>query len=269
MLQIKVPFLAAEALDDAVSGFLREYAQWKGSVPRPPIDVDEVVEGFLDLDFALADLRKLLGVSDVLGATWFEERKVRVDQSLEGKEGRLSFTLGHEVGHWVLHRPIWESLRSNRSLFEGDTGPAIICRSSQRKVPAESQADQFSVRLLMPESDVRAVVHQIQSGRPAAWPGLRKRLDANEVDERLRELAEGVILEGLRRRVLGQRRPRPFSCRSTTIRTSSSTAVSPRTSTRIRSSSTSGLPRPRCRNVRSPTWVRAATGWDRRCERPL
>jgi hypothetical protein len=140
MLKIKVPFLATEALDDAVSGFLRQYAEWKGSVPRPPIDVDEIVEGFLDLDFALADLRKMLGVSDVLGATWFEERKVRVDQSLEGKEGRLSFTLGHEVGHWVLHRPIWEGLRSNRSLFDGESGPASESGSTRTRSTSASRS---------------------------------------------------------------------------------------------------------------------------------
>lgn len=196
MLQMKVPFLTMDALDEAVTGLLRDYAGWKGSVPTPPINVDEIVEGFLGLDFALADLRALLGIPDVLGATWFEEKKVRVDQSLEGKEGRLSFTLGHEVGHWVLHRPVWEGKKANRSLFEGDAGPAIVCRSSQRKVPAEWQADQFAVRLLMPESDVRAVARRVQGEMAAAWPGLRKRLDANEVDERLRELAEGVILEG-------------------------------------------------------------------------
>lgn len=103
---IKVPFLTHAELDHTAAELLRNYAAWKGAPVRPPIDVDEIVEGYLKLDLEVLDLREILGMPDVLGATWFDDRRICVDESLEGKDGRFAFTVAHEVGHWVLHFPM-------------------------------------------------------------------------------------------------------------------------------------------------------------------
>lgn len=200
MLQLKVPFLKPTDLDSAAMELLRKYSKWKGAVPKPPINVDDIVEGHLGLDFAIVDLEKQLGVPDVLGATWFDEKRVCVDQSLEGKEGRFAFTLAHEVGHWILHRPIWEADKVTRPLFAVDpkkpVEPAIICRSSQRQAPPEWQANQFAARLLMPASDVRGTFRSLCGDDAQAWDGLRKKFEADEPDDRLRGLATSMIAQG-------------------------------------------------------------------------
>jgi hypothetical protein len=118
----------------------------------------------------MGDLRKKLGKPDVLGATWLDDALVVIDSSLEGNEGRYSFTLGHELGHWQLHRPLREMDKVTFPLFSREpgakAGPAIVCRDGQRD-SAEIQADKFAALLLMPASDVRAAV-KLVTGEPLA-----------------------------------------------------------------------------------------------------
>lgn len=200
ILELKVPFLQASDLDSAATELLQKYAKWRGSPPRPPIDVDEIVEGYLGLDLEVIDLEKQLGIPDVLGATWFDEKVVRVDKTLEGKEGRFTFTIAHEIGHWELHRPILEMERITLPLFAykpgGPEKPAIVCRSGQQKIRPEWQANQFAARILMPAADVQAAMEMLYGKEIPSWEGLRKRFETNEIDEKLRSIATAVIEKG-------------------------------------------------------------------------
>lgn len=200
MLQIKVPFLKHSDLDHAATELLRKYSTWKGSPARPPIDVDEIVEGYLGLDFDVVDLRAVLKMGDVLGATWLDDGRICVDQSLEGKEGRFAFTVAHEVGHWVLHRPVLEMEKVTLPLFaakaDEEPKPAIVCRAQAYKQPAEWQADQFAARVLMPASDVRAVMRALHGDGPATVRGLDASRKSGQLDAQLRALADGVITDG-------------------------------------------------------------------------
>ncbi len=199
MLQMKVRFLPPSELDNAAAELLRRYSKWKGVEAKPPINVDEIVEGYLKLDFALTDLKTLLGVPDVLGATWFDEKRIRVDQSLEGKEGRYSFTLAHEVGHWQLHRPQYEMEKVTLPLFKTDSdkpqAPAVVCRSSEKKAPAEWQADQFAARILMPERAVKAAVRELSGdSRPAI--DAAHETSTGRPNEALKSFAASVLAQG-------------------------------------------------------------------------
>jgi Zn-dependent peptidase ImmA (M78 family) len=105
-----------------------------------------------------------------LGATWFEEKCIRIDSSLEENEGRLSFTMAHEIGHWWMHRPIYEMNKVTVPLFVCEEGkpasPAVVCRSTGKKPPAEWQADQFAAMLLMPTFLMRRAQKNIHSDGP-------------------------------------------------------------------------------------------------------
>jgi hypothetical protein len=146
-MTFKVPFLADAQLESAAQELLRKYAKWKGEPPRPPIPVDDIAEGVLGLTLEIGDLRTKLGKPDVLGATWLDEALIVIDSSLEGNEGRYCFTLGHELGHWQLHRPLREMDKVTFPLFSREpgekAGPAIVCRDGQRD-SAEIQADKFA-----------------------------------------------------------------------------------------------------------------------------
>jgi Zn-dependent peptidase ImmA (M78 family) len=202
MLHLKLPYLRPIELDGAAAELLRRYARWKGATPRPPIDIDDIVEGYLKLQLAVVDLQAQLGAADVLGATWFDEGRVAVDRSLEGQDGRFAFTLAHEVGHWMLHRPLYEADKVTRPRFTPDgvaaapPEPAIVCRSSQQQAAAEWQANQFAARLLMPSSHVCAAVQALCGRARQVWGGLRRALAGGGVDARLRSLAAAVIDRG-------------------------------------------------------------------------
>jgi hypothetical protein len=138
---------------------LAEYGRKFGPVERPPIPVDEILEAHLELQLGFDDLPKRLGVPDVLGATWVRERKVAIDQSLDptvhpSKEGRYRFTVAHEIGHWELHRHVYQAGANQPSLFDAPEQPSIVCRARSGKDRQEWQADTFSGYLLMPEDMV-------------------------------------------------------------------------------------------------------------------
>ncbi len=200
LTKLQVPFLKPAQLESAVMDLLRRYSKWKGAVPRPPIDIEDITEHHLGIVFEVADLREMLKMGDVLGAAWFDDNVIRVDSSLEGKEGRFSFTLAHEIGHWWLHRPYVEMEKVTLPLFAHEKNakatPAIVCRTSQNKERAEIQADLFAARLIMPESDVRATVKKVCDANLPVIGGLRKRLDARQFDSQLRDYAGEVIREG-------------------------------------------------------------------------
>lgn len=198
MLRLKVPFLKPEEIESAVADLRRKFSKWSNTPLRPPIPIDDVVEKYLRLDFALADLKAKLGIPDVLGATWFDEKRVCVDESLEGQEGRYSFTLAHEVGHWVLHRPLYEMEKVTVPLFKTEdvpAPPAVVCRAAQKREPAEWQADQFAARFMMPAGDVRDAVRAL-TGHSFAIEGFDGRATGPNVSEKLRSLASAVIVQG-------------------------------------------------------------------------
>lgn len=201
MRQIKVPFLRPPELNDAATELLHCYGEWRRQPAVPPIDVDEIVEGYLGLVLEVVDLKRRLGMDDVLGATWFREDRVCIDQSLEGKQARFAFTVAHEIGHWQLHRPLFEMEKLTLPLFPSAAGvaagPAVVCRSSERKAPAEWQADQFAARLLMPAAAVLSTArHLFGDNIPVVVESLSAARKARVLDPRLRSVADDVIASG-------------------------------------------------------------------------
>ena len=188
---MKVPYLPKEEIESAAHCLLWQYGEKFGVVDRPPIPVDEVLECQLDLHLGFDDLRLRLAVPDALGATWVEDRRVVIDQSLDPaehprKEGRYRFTVGHEVGHWELHRHLCRQRAGQSLLFKEMREPSIVCRTRSARSRPEWQANAFSAFLLMPS---RMVVQ--------AWR--RRRGDT------LPYVADREITELSKRRRLGDR----------------------------------------------------------------
>lgn len=156
---VNVKFLRPEVIEDATLCLLAEHGRKYEEVTKPPIPVEEILEAHLELTLDFDNLTKRLGLPDVLGATWIQDRRVVVDQSLDPtenpyKEGRYRFTLAHELGHWQLHRHYFLADAAQLLLFDPKPKPSIICRTSSRKERMEWQADTFSGHLLMPKDMV-------------------------------------------------------------------------------------------------------------------
>jgi len=200
--ELKVPFIADSDIEHATQELLRKYSARKGAAVRPPIPVEDIIEGYFGLDLGFTDLRDMLGIPDVLGATFLKEQRVFIEESLEldGQEGRIVFTMAHEVGHWYLHRPLIELEQVTAPLFgakDVPEQPAIVCRNGQRGVVrAEIQADRFAARLLMPTADVRASVRALYGDKLPTWEHVEELRRKREFDEKLHGLATEVIEQG-------------------------------------------------------------------------
>jgi Zn-dependent peptidase ImmA (M78 family) len=82
-------------------------------------------------------------------STWPGEQASLSDNGSErDSEGRLRFTLAHEIGHWICHS-------------QGEAAPPVLCRSEDVGLGAdrllEREANVFAAELLMPELAVRDV----------------------------------------------------------------------------------------------------------------
>jgi Zn-dependent peptidase ImmA (M78 family) len=197
MQNLKVAYLELKDIEHAAAELLQKFSKATGKPVVAPIPVDDLIEKFLKVKLEVTDLRKRLGVQDVLGATWFDEGVIRVDESIQDQEGRFCFTLGHEIAHWHLHRPQIEAEKIAPMLFgqKGDAVPNIVCRSSQKKAPAEVQADLFSSRLLMPERMVRDAFKDAV-GAAVEIAGVNAQVIAPAILGRWKDLASAVIGKG-------------------------------------------------------------------------
>ena len=120
-----------------------------GLIERPPVPVDDIL-AFLGLRLEFDDISTRFGVTGHLGCTIVETGQIFVDQSLDpmehpDMEGRLNFTIIHEVAHVKLHGAIL-----NPHLLPPD-----------ERFWLERQADWFAASLLMPrgllEKEWRAI----------------------------------------------------------------------------------------------------------------
>lgn len=194
---VKLPFLTDQNVADEVQCLLAEFGTNQKPILAPPIPVDDIVELYLKLDFELIDFKAEFGVNDIHGALWVNDKKIGVDVSLDPDEnpsklGRYRFTLAHEVGHWRLHRRLFQKRAVNQLnlVADGKERPEYICRSSDKRAPIEFQADMYAAHLLMPEAFVRRVWHEITtSNEPLSLEELRAQpnlIIQSDIDRRMR-----------------------------------------------------------------------------------
>ncbi len=161
-------FVPKEDIEAGTLVLLADYGRKYGVSVQPPVPVEEILEAHLGLTFDFADLPRLLNVPNVLGGTWIRSREVKIDQSLDpsvfpDKLGRYRFTVGHEIGHWELHRHRYLADQGQEVLFAGREEP-IVCRSGS-KDPREWQADSFAGNVLMPKDMVYAQWESVHGSR--------------------------------------------------------------------------------------------------------
>jgi hypothetical protein len=154
-----VPYLSVEQIERNANALLTEFAHVRGLVIAPPIPIEDIVEKHLKLHFEFDDMhariglpRDLDGEATILGEMDFEERLIRIDESLDPeehprKEARYRFTVAHEIGHWRLHR--------NLCAKDPTRVPMVVRRTGQIHSRIEWQAHFFGSCVLMPRNLVR------------------------------------------------------------------------------------------------------------------
>jgi hypothetical protein len=197
MMALDVGYMPKKRIARRAQELIDAFAGDREGDRKAPINVELIAERHLGLGLEIEDLSARLGVTGVLGAVWFDEGIVRIDEGVE-HDGRYAFTLAHELGHWVLHRPLWESKQIEVPLFSLDGAeptPAVVCRSD-KKPQAEWQADYFASCLLMPEPLVRETIAELYGRDLPRWEGFNALVKEREYDPDLAHVASVVIEAG-------------------------------------------------------------------------
>lgn len=159
---MQVPFIPDARLERAADRLLDEFRNGYGWAESLPIPVEDILEKHLKLTLEITDLQTKRNDPYTLGAIEFGQGIVQVDLRLDpdtfpNQIGRYHFTLGHEIGHWVLHKDCYLGNPHQLRLLEGELEPDIVCRDieseDKQKIimnPQEIQANKFAAFLLMP-----------------------------------------------------------------------------------------------------------------------
>ena len=115
------------------------------TTPIPTIDLLEYL-GY-DIDFRCDGIYKN---KDVLGGLIISEKRVELNECLTNNEGRLNFTIAHEIAHIVLH----VDNNKNTFFFRNDNKNESKSEEKRRKI-IEKEADQFAAYLLMPSDIIK------------------------------------------------------------------------------------------------------------------
>lgn len=156
----------AEAILETVPEFV-----WDGqSLPVPVEDIVDSCFGLHVLD--VTDMTEApgcpkLGKQETLSGLLLPEEKQIWCNATEGTQWppRRRFTIAHELGHWVLHRPGQDSLFCRRGTVAPEDADASEQRAAERPPlpPAEEEANVFAAALLMPARLIEH--HYYETGR--------------------------------------------------------------------------------------------------------
>jgi hypothetical protein len=183
--------MAARRLEPAAAAraLLRDFEERYEAIEAPPVPVERVAIALLGLFLDEADdLRALPGaptdqgrLSGMLNA---EEMIIWIDRGEARRSpGRRRFTIAHEIGHLVLHVPVFHEVfydPTSDVLEVEEDSPASELPELRRR---EREANVFARELLMPESLVNEQARATGYNLPAladrfevSVPAMRLRL---------------------------------------------------------------------------------------------
>jgi IrrE N-terminal-like domain len=146
-----------ETIDRAAEAVLAEVPSWIWDGERLPVPVEDIADSHFGLLVREADdLSAIPGVPYLpgdhsLSGLLLPEAGLIVVNATEAREwpGRRRFTIGHELGHWCMHRAQHEPVYCrSTSVSEGDG-------AAQKRPPEEDEANRFAAALLMPAGLMR------------------------------------------------------------------------------------------------------------------
>ena len=145
-MSFKPVTLTTEQIERASQALLASFAEANPALPLFPTPVEDIAEFFLQYELVFTD-EGLYADPNFLGGICFEGDVIYLNASLERNEGRLAFTVAHEIGHHCLHKQAY------LEYLKGQT-PEILCREASDKPLIERQADQFAACLLLPKNEM-------------------------------------------------------------------------------------------------------------------
>ncbi len=154
---IKCNFIAQEDIWSIVDDFRNHY--WPSNVL--PVDIEKIIEIGLKMEIIPEHYIRQYAKIDAFIRSDFTGIIVDYDQYMDSMgryEKRLRFSFAHEIGHYILHRHVYEELH-----FESPREYADFVlnmpESEHRKF--EWQANEFAGRLLVPRSNLHEEIQKV------------------------------------------------------------------------------------------------------------
>ena len=130
------------------------YQKATGKSLSYPIYADEVIQTVWGVEVEYVDGLQDKDGNTILACFSPHERKVHVNMSEKGTEGRMSFTLAHEAGHVSIHDFLSRTINID-----------VLCRGSftegEEAITIERQADKYAAYLLMPATAVNEKIEEL------------------------------------------------------------------------------------------------------------
>ena len=200
--------LNREAIDNKVEEVIRYFDSSAFTRIRSPLY--DVVKGLKERHSIPFLFDQDLGYSKngkkILGRFDFKPRRIKIDRILPYDSPRFRWTLGHELGHFVLHRNIDPQQITIGKPEIVDTRIQLrFARTAQRSELdwVEWQANQFASAILLPQNLVHQAIVKTQSEFGIPKPG-RIYLDDQpwNIRDYIRVLREASAKLGVSRTVL-------------------------------------------------------------------
>ena len=155
---MRVKYLPEADIEFAANDLLKSFESKYGKIDGYKIPVEDIAERYMGYSFEMDDLDAQLGSEEVEvhGCINFDSKLITINSKLDPTEnpqfiGRFKSTLGHEVGHDILHKTQIIQARSQFELFAGAPANDMLCKKSDSKESIEWQADRLSWYLLLPK----------------------------------------------------------------------------------------------------------------------
>lgn len=135
-----LPVPVEDIVDSCFGLHVMDVADMASAPGCPPLEEDQTLSGLL-----LADAKQIWCNADE-GRQWPRRRR---------------FTIAHELGHWVLHRPGQQALFCRRATVAPEDADFDQARAERPPLPpTEEEANAFAASLLMPSALIERNCHE-------------------------------------------------------------------------------------------------------------
>jgi|SRR5271170_6382731 len=152
MSGINVPYVSAEEIQNQVEKFRQLYL---GKDHPIPVNVELLAE---DIGLEIWPVDRLIELANIDALVAHKLKVIMVDKDEYDdpiRWGRLRFTIAHEIGHFVLHSHLFDTV-SFKSIPEW----ADFVRSIENYDRIEIQAHEFGGRLIVPRDRLIAAIEK-------------------------------------------------------------------------------------------------------------
>ena len=167
-------------IEDKALRLLNRFEMNFGVVESPPVPVEDIADGLLDLRLLWDPVAEPPGTT-VLAGLDSQKRMIKFNecrrQVIEETQGLYNTVLSHEIGHWELH--VDHSLAAQER-FPGldQVYECLYQESTCTQGPKETQAHRFMGFLLMPSPFLQEAIRGVEL---TSWPSLYRLRDMFQV----------------------------------------------------------------------------------------